>query len=228
MGKNMVSLPPLNPQLTPPWLLLKLHCTHTVLSWAINKPGYVETDKIAWLQVKSEDLPIDLNPKTYLQEQLSKKGLTDSVTLMTSRNVAAYKQLRVEHKGVVCQGIITLDLGNGSHVGYPDTTSTSYIPGTINIFCQTSQKLDATAMLEAISIISQGRTAALTEIACQIRSCPDPVTGTGTDNIALAIPTGDDGSCYAGLHTPAGQAIGKCAYELTKIAAIDWMTENGL
>jgi adenosylcobinamide amidohydrolase len=212
----------------PPWLLVKFDRPHNLLSWSINRPGYVVTEQVAWLQVENRDLPPDLDPKQFLCERLQERNLSDAVAFMTSRDITSWQDESVRHGGVECRGVMTLDLGNGSHVGFPNSHAAATGVGTINLLCQLSEPLNRAAMLEGISILTQGRTAALTEMACTPRAASQPVTGTGTDCIAIACPVSQAGAEYAGLHTAIGKVLGSCAYNLTKKTATEWMMENGL
>ncbi len=213
----------------PPWLLVTFDSPQSILSWSVNRPGHVESDKVAWLQISDSDLPEKLDPRLYLHTRLAERGLDNkTVTFMTSRNINAREEMSVSIDDLQCRGVATLDLGNGCHVGHPDSRKETMFSGTINMLIHISAPLDQAAMLEGISIVTQGRTAALCEIACTPRSATRPVTGTGTDCIALACPVSATGAGYAGLHTDIGKALGACAYELTKKAATKWMQENGL
>jgi adenosylcobinamide amidohydrolase len=224
----MASFSPLRISLDTPWLLVRFDRPHVLLSWSLNRPGYVVADKVAWLQVGNHDLPCDLDPKLFLEDRLREHDKSDAVAFMTSRDVSSWQETNISHQGVRCRGVMTLDLGNGSHVGFPPEQAVSSGPGTINLLCQLSEPLNQAAMLEAISILTQGRTAALSELACRPRAASRAVTGTGTDCIVLACPIAESGFEYAGLHTAIGQALGQCAYQLTEKAARGWQQENGL
>ena len=55
-----------------------------------------------------------------------------------------------------------------------------------------------------------------------------PVTGTGTDCVVLACPTGEPRSAFAGLHTAVGEAIGAAVLQATGEAMAFWIQEQGL
>ncbi len=221
-------LPSLQIELDPPWLIVKFDRPHALLSWSINRPGYVVTDSVAWLQVKNSDLPRNQDPKEFLCNKLQERNLSSAVAFMTSRNISSWQKESVSHAGIECRGIMTLDLGNGSHVGFPGFNVSAKKVGTINLLCQISEPLSQAAMLEGISILTQGRTAALTELSFTPRAANQPVTGTGTDCIALACPISPKGAEYAGLHTTIGQLLGSCAYNISKKSAKQWAKENNL
>ena len=80
------------------------------------------------------------------------------------------------------------------------------------------------ALVEAISIVGEARTAAIIE-SRRPRGLPS-ITGTGTDCIVVVAPCeGKPVSC-AGLHTPVGEAIGATVYRATREGAEEWDAEN--
>ncbi len=81
--------------------------------------------------------------------------------------------------------------------------------------------LSDTAMLEAMSIAVQARTAAILDTG--IPAGDRAATGTGTDCLALAAPAGT--IRHAGLHTEIGEALGRAVYDAVFAGAQDWKQE---
>jgi adenosylcobinamide amidohydrolase len=75
----------------PPWLLARFRTPQRIVSWSLNRPGFVVAGAVAWLQVKDADLPIGLDPKSFLESRLVDEGLGDAVGLMTARDIRAYE-----------------------------------------------------------------------------------------------------------------------------------------
>jgi len=79
----------------------------------------------------------------------------------------------------------------------------------------------ATALIEAITLAAEARTAAVLDAGVTLPG--GKATGTGTDCIAVAAPGGD--TPFAGKHTAAGHALGRAVYEATLQAVTEWADE---
>ncbi len=203
-----------------PWLLARFPEPQAVLSWSVNRPGHVVADTVAWLQVHDRDLAPSVDPLEFLAHRLAREGLPDAVGLITSRLIRHHHMARREVEGVEARCLITLDLGNGAHVADADGSAGA---GTINLLCWISAPLAHPAMLEALSIAAEARTAAVLEAAIVLPGRRRPVTGTGTDCIVIACPpAGETARSYAGLHTPVGQAVAASVYEAGRAAVETW------
>ena len=217
----------MSPQVTlsRPWLEMRLSRPMQVLSWVLNAPGFIRADRILWREVRNADLPQDLDVATWLGAELARNGAGGVPCFLTSRNIARHVTAEVRVEGVTAHSIVTLGLSNAERVG----TRMAYDGdrwGTINIAVECSLGLGQPAMLEAMSIIAQARTAALIEHGPKLRT--GQITGTGTDCIALAAPEGSER--FAGLHTPQVEAIGRAVYSAVSHATTVWIEEsrNGL
>ncbi|WP_421701242.1 adenosylcobinamide amidohydrolase [Aliiroseovarius sp.] len=204
-----------------PWLEMRLTQPMQVLSWVLNRPGFIHADRILWREVRNADLPRELDVDTWLAGELTAKQASDAPCFLTSRNITRFVEARAAVEGVEAHAVITLGLSNAERVG----TRMAYDGdcwGTINIAVECSLRLSQPAMLEAMSIITQARTAALVEHGPRIGT--GQVTGTGTDCIALAAPVGTER--FAGLHTPQAEAIGQATYTAISQATQSWIEEN--
>lgn len=213
--------------LNAPWLDCDLGAPHRVLSWAPHRPGYQTARHILWRQVRNADLPADLDVAAWLAREMSRR---DAVCLLTSRNIAYHHNARATVEGVTAQALATVGLSNAEAVGARadrsgrdwDKALPSY--GTINIAVRLSRPLSDTGLLEAQSIATQARTAAI--IAAGHRVPGGAIaTGTGTDCIAIAAPPGAED--YAGLHTPQGEAIGRAVFDAVARGAAEWQATIG-
>ena len=209
-------------RLDPPWLIAEFDQPQQMLSWSITSPGFVEARQVAWLQVRDRDLDFDTDPRQFLKDRLAASGISDAVAMMTSRDVQHHHQATRQRGEVSAHCLVTLGLNNGVHVASPGQLPDPSGPGTINILCNLDTGLSEAAMVEAVSVVTQARTAALLE------ATGGAVTGTGTDCIVLATPLNNGSSAYAGLHTDAGQACGQAVYQATLDAARRWLEDHDL
>ncbi|MBC7132480.1 MAG: adenosylcobinamide amidohydrolase [Roseovarius sp.] len=191
-----------------PWLCLDLGAEMPVLSWALNRPGLVRARRILWREVRNADLPEDLDAAAWLDAQLAARGATDAVCFLTSCDLSRACEAVAEVAGIRARAIATVGLSNAESVG----TRLPAAPrawGTINIAVTLSEGLSEGARIEALSIVAEARTAAL--LASGLRLPTGPVTGTGTDCIAVAAPAGT--ARHAGLHTAPGEALGRAVLD---------------
>ena len=88
-----------------------------------------------------------------------------------------------------------------------------------------SVRLSQAALIEAVSIAAEARTAAI--IDAHRRTEEGIATGTGTDCIVVAAPKrGGQAASFAGLHTHAGRALGAAVYDAVRKGAQDWIAER--
>ncbi|WP_319824646.1 adenosylcobinamide amidohydrolase [Thalassovita sp.] len=205
-----------------PWITFDLGQRMRVLSWAINRPGLVTARRILWREVRNADLPRDLDVQDWLSGVLTERGAQDAVCFLTSRDVRAVTQTIATVDGVTAQAVATVGLSNAERVGTRFARDPSAW-GTINVAVRVSEGLTDTALLEAVSIATQARTAAVMETGLTLPT--GIATGTGTDCIAVAAPDGV--GQYAGLHTAVGHALGRAVYDAVLQGAQDWMVSPG-
>ncbi|MCX7900319.1 MAG: adenosylcobinamide amidohydrolase, partial [Methylocystis sp.] len=93
-----------------------------------------------------------------------------------------------------------------------------------NTLVHVSRPLAVAAFLEAISITTQARTAAIMEMN-DLRHSP-PVTGTGADCIIIAAPDGGTTVNCAGPHADFGEAVGAAVYQASLAGAKEWSAER--
>jgi adenosylcobinamide amidohydrolase len=207
----------------PPWLLARFRTPQRIVSWSLNRPGFVVAGAVAWLQVKDADLPIGLDPKSFLESRLVDEGLGDAVGLMTARDIRAYEVASAGEGECAVDTMVTLGLGNAvtlDPAGRPVSGAREAEPvGTINALVACSQPLHDGALLEAISVASAARTAAL--LADDGRAI-----GTGTDCIAIACPAGETRETFAGLHTAIGTNIASAVFRAARAGRRAWEREQ--
>ncbi|MEM7751273.1 MAG: adenosylcobinamide amidohydrolase [Pseudomonadota bacterium] len=204
-----------------PWLTLELEQPMQVLSWAINRPGFVFTRRIVWREVCNADLPEELNVREWLCQDLAERGEAESVAFLTSRNLNQFQTANAHANEASAFAIATVGLSNAERVGSRQGTAAQKY-GTINIAALLNTALSQTGLIEAQSIVVQARTAAVLD--ADIRLETGRATGTGTDCVAVAAPVGT--TDYAGLHTDVGEALGRAVYDAVHAGAMEWKDEQ--
>lgn len=208
-------------RLNRPWLEFELGDPMQVLSWAINRPGFVTARRIVWREVRNADLPPDMDVQGWFDSELAAHDLTDAVAFLTSRDVSFHHQHTSRAGDITAQCVATVGLSNAERVGQRvDRSGMDW--GTINVAVRLSCGLSQAALIEALSIAAQARTAAVMDVGLELPG-GGIATGTGTDCIAVAAPNGP--SAYAGLHTETGEAIGAAVYRATLAGAQEWMAD---
>ena len=216
--------------LSPPWLAFDLGRDHQVLSWSVNRPGYQTARRILWREIRNADLPQGMDVGKWLAGELAAYGDSDAICLLTSRRIDRHVLRDAREGDVTAQALATVGLSNAERVGHRmdragrdwnrDLGATF---GTINIAVKLNHSLSQTGLLEALSIATEARTAAIMDAGHRL-----PIglaTGTGTDCIAMAAPVGADD--YAGLHTDTGIALGRAVYDAVLQGAQDWIDTIG-
>lgn len=195
----------------PPWLIAAFPLRQKMVSWSLNRPGFTEAQTVAWLQVSDKDLPPGLDPLALLEQRLAEERLSDAVGLMTAREVRHHHHAAVGTGDSEVETVITLGLSNGSVLdvgGRLKAPSRVSSFGTINMLLAVASPLSQGAMLEALSVATMARTAALLADGGQI-------IGTGTDCIVVACPDAMAGETFSGLHTAIGTNITEAVYAAT-------------
>lgn len=204
-----------------PWLRFDLGGPHQVLSWTLNRPGFVQADRIVWREVRNADLPKGLDVCAWFGRELTAQGEENSVAFLTSRAIDRFHHASAQVGKTKAFAVATVGLSNAERIGHRQPPHPlSY--GTINVAARVSSALSEAALLEAMSIVVQARTAAVIDANLSLQS--GKATGTGTDCVAVASPPGN--TIYAGLHTEIGQALGRVVYDAVLAGAQEWKTEQ--
>lgn len=196
-----------------------------VLSSAVLGGGFCNASFILnhWIRkdvaINNQDLRFKLReqPALYLQNLIQQLGLEGvGVGLITAVNIP--KKLvvvRRDFQDIGVEGFFTVGVGNAVRAGDPATdpeTDGTRPIGTINIILITNICLSDAAMVEAIQVATEAKTAVLLESG--IKSCvsSNHATGTGTDCTAIVSGHGQPVR-YCGTHTRMGELIGSVVAE---------------
>src|SRR5690606_18165415 len=169
-----------------------------ILSWSLTRPGFVSAHSVAWLEVRNDDLTLDVDPTCLLQERLGEAGYGEAVQMMTSRSVYKHHVAMRRSGEAHAACLATVGLSNAGRVG--ELSQMKMPAGTINLLVHINMPLSVAAHIEAMSIAAQARTAAIIELGLDVGG--RAATGTGTDCIAVSAPHGqaEETASYAGLH----------------------------
>ena len=219
-GAAVLSAAPYLLGCAPPFLTVRFFEPQRTLGWSLLHPGFATVSDVVWVEVRDRDLPPEIDPRSFLKAKLAEAGMADALAFMTSRNLSRHHfgKRRVEDVEAFC--LATVGLSNGERVGArkPIRART----GTINILACLSRPLTDGALVEALSIAAQARTAAIVETR---------PPGFGRRSQARhrlhrhCSALRDDPLAWAGLHTAAGEAIGGAVYDATREGAEIWNAE---
>ena len=186
------------------------------------RPGYQTVRRVAWLQVRNEDLPAGVDAAQLIAARVAHAGIDDAVLFVTSRDIRRHHLVRAAADTERATCVTTVGLSNGERVGMR-LHEPLPVAGTVNTLVKLSRPLSDAAYIEAISIVSEARTAAV--IDAGVRRKGIVVTGTGTDCIAVAAPLTGEPAQFAGKHTALGEAIGDAVYRATADAIREWQVD---
>lgn len=206
----------------PPFLTARFSCPQRTLGWSLLRPGFANVSDVVWLEAHDSDLRPDVDPIVFLRNKLAEAGLPDALAFMTARDIRRHHFSRKFVEDIEAACLSTVGLSNGERIGSRRPFCTRV--GTINILVHVSCALTDGALVEAISIAAQARTAAIMETR-RPHDGP-PITGTGTDCIVVAAPLSGEPVACAGLHTAIGEAIGAAVYEATRDGAETWDVDS--
>lgn len=219
-----------------PLLVARFAQPQRMVSWSINRPGFVVADTVAWLEVRNSDLTPEADPLAWFLRHLEAGGLENAVGMMTSRDVTCHHLAGCEVEQVRAACLVTLGLNNGECVGsrFPLTPYSTgkaptplSTPGTVNILAAVDLPLSDGALLEASSIVVQARTRAILELGFTRPGNSMAISGTGTDCVVMACPHAPQAAqCpYAGLHTAVGEALGAAVLAAVREAGRVWLAD---
>ncbi|MCI0347711.1 MAG: adenosylcobinamide amidohydrolase [Chloroflexi bacterium] len=206
------------------WLIVEFAEPRVVLSWAIVGGGLRHARTVAWREVEERELRPPVDAHRFLHRQLDEDGLAGTVGLLTSRRLDSYVDVERSHGPWSARCIATVGLGNALRAGDPPGPDGRI--GTINLLCSVSGALGENALLEAMALAAEARTAAILEAGVPSRASGLPATGTGTDCIVVAAPAAGAAAAYAGKHTAVGHLVGAVVAEAVRRGAEAWKRER--
>jgi adenosylcobinamide amidohydrolase len=134
------------------------------------------------------------------------------VGLMTGVKVERLVHRIVRHGAFTLECFATVGLSNALAVG--DRATYEERPGTINLILLLNQVLTPAALVEAVQIVTEARVRTLYTAGVKSTVSDALATGTGTDCVAVACPTGAPAYGYCGKHTRLGELLGQVVCEV--------------
>jgi adenosylcobinamide amidohydrolase len=212
-------------------LSVELGGAHDVLSWATVNGGLRVAERVVWRHVEDGELARGVDPAALLEGALALAGLDGAVGVLTARALDRYEAAALTDGDASVRVVATVGLGNALACGDPPIGLRAV--GTINVLCQVSRPLVEEALVEAIALTAEARTAALYERAVKSRVSERLATGTGTDCIVVAAPRREPragerhgAERYVGKHTPLGALIGRGVHEAVGRGVDRWLAEQ--
>lgn len=207
------------------WLIVEFADPQVVLSWAIVGGGRRRARTVVWYQVDERELRPPVDARRFLRRRLEEDGIGKAVGLLTSRSLDSYVDVRRTYGAWSARCIATVGLGNALRVGDPPGPAGRI--GTVNLLCSFSGALSENALVEALAVAAEARTAAILQ-ACMPSSVSGlPATGTGTDCIVVSAAGEGAAMEYAGKHTAVGHLIGASVTEVVRRGVDIWKAERG-
>jgi len=216
-------------------LVVPLGAPHDVLSWAIVGGGRRVATDVVWREVVRGELGPEVDPPALLRRALADAGLPDAVGLMTARDVRTFEVVEAADSGGALRAhcVATVGLANALAAGDPPGTPPGVHAGTINICVSLSVPLTDEALLEALALAAEARTAAVLEARLPSPLSGRPASGTGTDCIVIAAPVAAPGGAYpaarlayAGKHTRVGSVLGAAVRDAVARGIARWLEEE--
>ncbi|HKW85782.1 MAG TPA: adenosylcobinamide amidohydrolase [Nitrospiraceae bacterium] len=202
-------------------LLIDLGKRQRVLSSAPRCGGLVRARYILNHQVMADPIAVSLpaskcrcdDPARYLGHVAAQLAADRTcVALMTAVPLAQLVTLREELDGVWVEGFFTVGVSNAVRAGESTVTSdrrqTRPAFGTINIILVTNARLSSSALVGAVQVATESKTAVLLAKGIPSLTGSPGATGTGTDAVVIACGTGHV-IRYSGTHTKIGELIGR-------------------
>jgi adenosylcobinamide amidohydrolase len=215
---------------TPVWadggrlLIVPFARPHATLSWAPLRGGRARARAVAWRQVSDDELAVGVDPERLLADSLARSGVADAVGLLTARDLSTFEDVRLSDGAHTVRCVATVGLGNALSAG--DPPGRLHPVGTINLLCQLPVPLDEGALVEAVALCAEARTAAVLAGGVASRVSGRPATGTGTDCIVVAAPEGLCEERYVGKHTRLGALIGQAVRDATAAGVARWQADQ--
>jgi adenosylcobinamide amidohydrolase len=227
------------------YLVIELKSPHRVLSTSVGTGG--QSDTIRYLvnhqsmepagDIERHDKIVGMSDQDYLAEIGKELQIDPMKTAMmgTAANINYLSHKRMEYRDLRVDVFVTAGVeGNATRAGDPagwyegdkgmERASTH---GTINTILIVNTPLTPGAQARAIVTMTEGKSAALAELAVPSGVSAHLATGTGTDQFILAAPLDLNATALrnAGSHTKLGELIGEAVRAAT-VEALRW--QNGL
>jgi len=189
----------------------------------------VQADHIVNMKVPKTKPCTEL-PELTLSKYCDEYGWSGTaVGMMTAASMDSFRMRKKSEQGIEIVVLVTSGLSNPRRVGdfaeHRLMASESAEAGTINIIVITSARLTGSAIIEALLIATEAKSAALQEAGILSPISNKLATGTGTDSIAVVSGQGPGDVKYCGKHVLFGELLGSSVIDAVS-SSIQWGIEN--
>jgi len=214
---------------TPHHIHVEFSIPHQVMSSAVLNGGLVYADHLVNLKVP-KCLAAPSSPQLTLAKYCEDAHWHgNNVGMMTAASMDSFRMAKESAQGIDIIVLVTSGLSNprrvGDHAEHRIMAAESEDVGTINIIMITSAILTGAAMVEALLIITEAKTAVLQDAGIKSAVSDKIATGTGTDSVAVVSGHGPDTVNYCGKHVLFGEILGRMVTD-TVAASIAWDIKN--
>lgn len=210
---------------TPSHIHVEFTVPHQVMSSAVLNGGLVYADHIVNLKVPKYLTAPSSPQRTLTQYCEDANWHGSSVGMMTAASMDSFRMAKQSAQGVDIIILVTAGLSNprrvGDHAEHRIMVAESEEIGTINIIMITSAILTGAAMVEALLIVTEAKTAALQDAGIKSPVSDKIATGTGTDSVAVVSGHGPAEVNYCGKHVLFGEILGRMVTD-TVASSIAW------
>ncbi len=197
-----------------------------VLSSAVLHGGMTQASAYLNLRVPREDEGVCEHPATTLARAVEARDLPlDTVGMMTA---ASMKSLRVSGEAIADEHlsvVVTAGMHNARRAGdRAEYRALGAVPrevGTINLAIVYSGALSPAAMVEAVTVATEAKAAALQDKGITSAVGAGIATGTGTDAVALFSADSGPEVPFVGKHTLFGERLAHLVITALT-ASLDW------
>ena len=189
-------------------------CTpHQVISSAVLNGGIVQARHLVNLRVPKHWESREA-PEVTLAKYCSDAGWSGTIVgMMTAASMDSFRMARESVQDIDVVVLVTSGLSNprrgGDRAEYRKMATQSEERGTINIIAMTSAILTGAAMVEALMIVTEAKSAALQDASIRSPVSNKIATGTGTDALAIVSGHGPETVRYCGKHVLIGEILGR-------------------
>jgi adenosylcobinamide amidohydrolase len=198
-------------------LAVVLPARYDALGWAPLGGGFRRVVQILNHQVSLGDRAATEAPAASLRRVARKLGFkpAETTAMMTGAAVDRAAAILARRSKLAVGAWCTAGLSNALRVGDRATAGDS-APGTINLIVAIDRPMSRPALVEAVQIAVEARTAAMLDARVTSVCSARPATGTGTDCVVVAAASASvefpAPLIYCGMHTVAGELLGRAVY----------------
>jgi adenosylcobinamide amidohydrolase len=204
---------------------VEFHTPHQVMSSAILNGGIVQASHLVNLRVPKSGASLEA-PEITLARYCVHAGWSGTIVgMMTAASMDSFRIAKETVQDIDIVVLVTSGLSNPRRVGdraeHRKMITQSEEIGTINIMVMTSTTLTGSAMVEALTIATEAKSATLQDAGIRSPVSNKIATGTGTDSIAIASGHGPETVRYCGKHVLFGEIMGSLVTDAVT-SSIGW------